>query len=366
MNIHAKYYRYLAFLLLFAVIVSCEDDEKAPQATAGFSTDKATVKVLEEITFTNTSENTTAFTWSFGDGTTSREKSPVKSYAVSGNYTVTLAATGRSGTEMYLTEISVIAPSLYFTDLDTGLIQRFIVDHPDNPVSIKDVNGMGGIGLAFDARHGTVYFSDFEVTGEGKIWRMNLDGANLEKIVDGLYDPYQISLDVENGKIYWAEDWYNDDTGHIGRANLDGTNPEYIASIEGGRFYAVAVDTDHDKIYYIDGENRELYRANLDGSDATPILSDVAGYAIAVDSKNNKIYFENDEHLYRAGLDGSNVEIINDVSSRIYGIAIDVDESQVYWSSRDTGELYRANLDGSNKTPLKAGLGSPRGIFLLN
>jgi PKD repeat protein len=364
MNIHVKYYRYLAFFLFFVATVSCEDDENVPLATSGFSPDKTTVKVREAITFTNTSENATAFKWSFGDGTTATEKSPVKSYAISGTYTVTLAATGRSGTELYHTEVTVLAPELYFTDTDTALIQRFIVDHPDNVSAVKDVTGMAGAGLAFDSEHQKIYFSDFEVTGEGKIWRMNMDGSNLEMIVDGLYDAYQISLDVTNGKLYWAEDAEKDGTGYIGRTNLDGTNQEYVVSIDGGGFYAVAIDTKANKIYYNDWKNRVLYRADSDGSNATPILSDVSGYAIEVDAEHNKIYFENDKLLYRANLDGTDVEPLSDISSRVYGIVVDNDNDLLYWSGYNTGELYRANLDGTGSVVIKTGLGSPRGIFL--
>jgi hypothetical protein len=363
---NTKLYRYLTFLFLLIAGFSCSDDDSTPpQAAAGFTADKTEVKIGEEITFTNTSANATAFKWSFGDGTTSKDISPTKSYGAGGTYTVSLLSTGAGGSTISSTEITVLPdPQLYYVDVDASLIQNFGITTPGDVTNFLDIAGKGGVGLAYDATHQKIYFSDYEVTGEGKIWSANLDGTDLTVIIDGLYDPYQITLDVENGKLYWAEDWFNNDTGHIGRANLDGTNQEYIVDVEDGRLYAVAIDTKHDKIYYNDWQNEELYRANLDGSDATPILSGVYGYAVQVDIENDKIYFENDETLYRADLDGNNVEPINDGGSRIYGIVVDNAEGRLYWSSRDTGELYQANLDGTHKSVLKAGLGSPRGIFL--
>lgn len=362
---NTKLYRYLTFLFLLIVAFSCSDDNTTPpQATSGFTSDKSEVKIGEEINFTNTSANATAFKWSFGDGTTSKDISPRKSYGASGTYTVSLLSTGAGGSTISSQEITVLPdPELYFTDVDAGVIGKFGISAPGDVTTFLDVTGKAGSGLVYDAAHQKVYFADIEEVGEGKIWSVNLDGTDLKIIVDGLYDPYGLALDADNGKIYWAQDWTEDEMGHIGRANLDGTDQEFVVTTEGW-FFAVAVDTKNDKIYYNDADARELYRANLDGSDATPIISDVKAYGIQVDTQNDKIYFENDERLYRANLDGSNIIPISDNDTRVYGIAVDGVEGRLYWSGRDAGEIYQSNLDGTHKSVLKAGLGSPRGIFL--
>lgn len=49
------------------------------------------------VTFTNTSTNGTSYLWDFGDGFTSTEVNPVHTYAVGGNYTVTLTTTNACG-----------------------------------------------------------------------------------------------------------------------------------------------------------------------------------------------------------------------------------------------------------------------------
>ena len=63
----------------------------------------------------------------------------------------------------------------------------------------------------------------------GEIWRANIDGSGIEKLVDhenvpGLKDPEDIDLDLDAGKMYWIGDgnkfgW----DGYIWRANLDGS-----------------------------------------------------------------------------------------------------------------------------------------------
>ena len=45
-----------------------------------------------EVTFTNSSTNATTYSWSFGDGETSTDESPVHTYSDAGNYTVALTA----------------------------------------------------------------------------------------------------------------------------------------------------------------------------------------------------------------------------------------------------------------------------------
>ncbi|HYG17507.1 MAG TPA: DUF5050 domain-containing protein [Ohtaekwangia sp.] len=363
----AKFYRYLTLLLVIITVVSCEDSETPPQSTAAFTASKTTAKIGEEIVFTNSSENATAFKWSFGDGTTSKEISPKKVYAASGTYVVSLLSTGVGGSTISNTQIVILPdPQVYFIEAGSSLLRNFGISTPDKVSDFLDLTGSLGVGMAYDAEHEKVYFSDFEEYGEGKIWRVNLDGTDLEEVVGGLFDPYGIALDVAGGKVYWAEDADEDDIGHIGRANLDGTDKEYVVTLDGAQFRAIALDPENNKMYYYEVWNEDLYVANLDGTDANPILSGVYGYALAVDTQNDKIYFDeqNDELLLRADLDGSNIETIDDNGSRIYGIAIDNENGKLYWSGRDSGEISQANLDGSHKIALKSGLGSPRGMIL--
>ncbi len=69
----------------------------------------------DQVRFKNTSINTvTAYTWDFGDGTTSTEQNPTHTYTQDGVYTVSLAATNTIGTNTNTKEdlITIAIPAL--------------------------------------------------------------------------------------------------------------------------------------------------------------------------------------------------------------------------------------------------------------
>lgn len=319
------------------------------------------------VQFTNGSKGASSYLWSFGDAgnSTSTSANPTFTYATPGTYTVTLKAISAVGETTASKQITVggapIVKELYFIEYGTGFIKKLSLDGSGNTADVLDINGKAGPGLAYDDVNNKIYFSDFEVTGTGNIWRCNLDGSNLEAIVNNLTDPYGIALDVAAGKVYWV-----DDLGNVSRANLDGSNQEIgIVNVPGGQMRAISLDPANNKMYFYEVNLENLYVANLDGSNSSILFSGVYGYAILADSQNGKIYFDdqNSATLVVANLDGTNKQTFDANGTRIYGMAIDRSANKLYWSGRDSGELSRANLDGSSPEVLKTGLMSPRGLF---
>jgi|WetSurMetagenome_2_1015567.scaffolds.fasta_scaffold117921_1 PKD repeat protein len=360
----------LAGLLALSLLISCSKDEAKPKPVAGFTASKISVMVGEEIQFTNTSVNATTYAWSFGDGTTSTEESPKKTYDAAGSYTVTLSATGAGGSNSSTQDITVNAASIYFMDSSDEILGKLVLDINQTVTTVKDLAGMSGVGIAYDDVHNKIYTSDFydADTPDGKIWMMNFDGSSAVAIASGLLDPYAITLDLPAGKIYWV-----DDNGNVSRSDLDGSDAENgLVNIAGGGLRSIALDKKNNKMYFNDATNDVLYWANMDGTEVAPLLSGVYGYAICIDTVNHKMYYDEEytPALMRANLDGTGIEEIYknpDAAvgkSRIYGIIIDYDNDKLYWSNRDAGEIYRANLDGTSREVLKTGLTSPRGIFL--
>ena len=255
-----------------------------------------------------------------------------------------------------------VTEEIYFIEYGNDVMNKLALDGTGNVAPFLDMTGMSGIGVDYDATTSMIYFSDFEESNAGKIWRVNIDGSGLEPIVTGISDPYGIALDVAGEKVYWT-----DDAGNISRSNLDGSSAEIgIVNIPEGQMRAIDLDVENNKMYFYEVNFENLYVANLDGSDPSILISGVYGYAVKVDPVNDKIYFDdqNTETLIKANLDGSGMETFDDNGTRIYGMDIDNEEGIIYWSGRDSGEITKENLDGTGKEVLKGNLNSPRGMFL--
>jgi len=257
---------------------------------------------------------------------------------------------------------------LYYMDSYDEMLYKMSIDTLTlSPVKdIVDLTGYGA-GLVYNSKNDKIYFSEIvDTLSVGKIWSINPDGTEPKALVSGLLEPWGLAVDSKNSKIYWG-----DDNGNVSRSNLDGTSVETgIFNVAGGGIRAIAIDSKNNKLYFFDVQHNNLYKSDLDGTNATVIIEGYYGYAICVDEDNSKIYFDaqtDDESvsaLYRANLDGTEPTLIDDTQSRIFGIAIDSKNSKVYWSGRDSYEIYKANLNGTSKETIASDLGVPRGIIL--
>ena len=124
---------------------------------------------------------------------------------------------------------------MYWTDVNR--IQRANLDGTD----VEDLANVPGFltFLALDIDNQHMYWANHwqyesttsqRIPNSGKIQRANLDGSNLQDLVEGLQYPGGITLDLRNGKMYWTNLSSGGSPGSIQRANLDGSNVETIVS----------------------------------------------------------------------------------------------------------------------------------------
>lgn len=158
------------------------------------------------------------------------------------------------------------------------------------------------------------------------------------------------------GTLYFSEVFNPTfDDGHVRRTTTSGGAAPILAS-PGGGLRGVAVDEVHSKLYWTDVDADVIYRANLDGSGAVPIvtLADILlsfPYAISVDPIGGRIYWgELSGSIYRADLDGSDPAPLV-TTTFAGGLDLDLEHGKLYWTSNDgagdTRVIRRANLDGS-------------------
>ena len=196
-------------------------------------------------------------------------------------------------------------------------------------------------GIALDLVRGKVYWTDL---GLGTIERADLDGKNGEIVVNG--HCYDLALDVDGGKIYWT-----DSKGSILRADLDGENGEEILTELADHRARIALDVDRGKIYWTDwtaSEKGTFHRANLDGTNTEYLMEWERPTGFALDPEGRKMYWTDVKGAtHRANIDGSNIEHLFAPALREpYGIALDPVRGKMYWTDFGLGSIHQANLDG--------------------
>jgi formylglycine-generating enzyme required for sulfatase activity len=116
-------------------------------------------------------------------------------------------------------------------------------------------------------------------------------------------------------------------------------------------------------IYYTDGNNHHVNRANTDGSGATSIVSQGFPAYLDLDLSNNKIYWSDiisSNSIYQGNLDGTGVTRIltglaTSGSGGVTGVVAHPAANKLFWgtfSNSGTGTIGVANLDGTNSSTL--------------
>jgi len=194
-------------------------------------------------------------------------------------------------------------------------------------------------GLEVDAQH--LYWADVEA---GTVGRANLDGTNPERaFVPGLSLPCGIAVDA--GHVYWAE--RAADT--IGRARLDGSGVERGFIATGEMPTGVAVDGQH--LYWSNQVGGTIGRARLDGSEVDNNFVPGIGAPIGIAVGPGHVYWgdSDTEAIGRASLDGSQIQPgFIAAAGQTWDMAVDA--ASLYWADRDRGGgLRRAALDGGRQ-----------------
>ncbi|MGE5527333.1 MAG: YncE family protein [Methanosarcina sp.] len=192
----------------------------------------------------------------------------------------------------------------------------------------------------------------------------NLDGGNFDPEYIGDFpgseigDACGVAVDAEH--IYWADAAW----GRIGRANLDGTDPEFSFIAGAEEPCGVALDGRH--IFWANTGADAIGRANLDGSGVSQRFRTGMQRPCGVAVRGSLLYWasplESSIGLAEASGEGPIERNWIEGASRACGIA--VDEGHVYWGSFGT-TIGRADWDGNQVEPaFISGLEQPCGIAI--
>lgn len=245
------------------------------------------------------------------------------------NYVIARSNLDGSGPENVVTSglifpaalaIDPVARSMYWLDQDNWLASSSL-DGSGFAILSETVTHRG---VAVDHAAGKIYWSTSDTMFKGKILKANLDGSGVQVVVtsnDTQFKPNAIALDLAGGKIYWTD--YVLDV--LGRANLDGTDVQFIWSA-GGNFNprGITLDLAAGKIYWgqdndFDATSGRIMSANLDGTSPHVVINDI-GLA-------NYIEFVPDSPGCPADFDGSGFVDTDDFDAFIHAFEAGTDDA---------------------------------------
>src|SRR5262249_46407226 len=139
------------------------------------------------------------------------------------------------------------------------------------------------VGITVDPKRRQIYWTQKGPTkgNQGRIFRANIDvtkgksaasRSDIEVLFDGLPEPVDLELDVENRVLYWTDRGDPPRGNTVNRAPVDGkkTEPEILIShlMEG---IGIALDVPGNRMFVTDFAG-SIYSANLDGKNERNFL----------------------------------------------------------------------------------------------
>jgi sugar lactone lactonase YvrE len=185
----------------------------------------------------------------------------------------------------------------------------------------------------------------------GEVWSAGLDGANARRLAKDLHWLADIVVDPVDQKLYVAS--LGD--GKIVRLDCEGARQEdFLADLPPPR--QLAVDLENRQLYWSSNSQRRIDRIRLDGSGRTQALGEMPGtaFGMALDLETQVIYWASPRGvIFRSSLDGTRHEKLIEGLQQPDGLAIDRYSRLIYWT--ENGKLSQANLDSGDRQTLVAG-----------
>ena len=284
---------------------------------------------------------------------------------------------------------------LFLLELSNDRVVSLNPDGSDRKVIVTDCRYPDGV--AVDVSSGHIYWTNMgnPAANDGSIERADLDGQNRTTIVGegGTFTPKQLQLEKTSGKLYWCDR----EGMRLMRANLDGSNIETLVDSSQGDprpgpdpekwCVGVAIDVDHQQIYWTQkgpdnaGQGR-LLRAAVDiptGQTAdtrTDIELLYGGLPEPIDLEldlKNRVMYWTDRGDPPRGNTVNRAPMDSDVNNRpapeiifthlMEGIGIALDRKRDRMFLTDFGgNVFSAKLDGSDPKVLLVAQGHLTGI----
>ena len=245
-------------------------------------------------------------------GVPNRNDGSIERADLDGQNRVTIIGEGRTFTPKQL-HLEKKSGKLYWCDREGMRVMRSNLDGSDIETLVDTSNGDAPpgtdltkwcVGIAVDPDRGQIYWTQKgpDDAAQGRIFRANIDlpkdenpanRSDIELLFDGLPEPIDLELDLQNRLIYWTDRGDPARGNTVNRASMDADftkrpAPDILLThlIEG---IGIALDFKGDRMFLTDLAG-SIYSAKLDGTEKKPLLvaqGNLTGIAYAEINKGN-------------------------------------------------------------------------------
>src|SRR4051794_23137187 len=227
-------------------------------------------------------------------GVPSKNDGSIERVDLDGRNRVTIIGEGKTFTPKQL-HIDKKAGKLYWCDREGMRVMRANLDGSkiETLVDTSEGDARPGrdarkwcVGITVDPERGQIYWTQKgpDNAGQGRIFRVNIEmpkGENatnrtdIELLFDGLPEPIDLELDLENRLMYWTDRGDPPRGNTVNRASIDADftrhpTPDILLThlMEG---IGIALDFKGDRMFITDLAG-SIYSAKLDGTEKKPLL----------------------------------------------------------------------------------------------
>jgi len=212
--------------------------------------------------------------------------------------------------------VDALAKHIYWVDNDTT-IKRTDFDGNDVQTIYTIPTSQKLSSLSLDTKNKKIYWTDNQTVTPG-VFRMNMDGSNVETISTAVFSPSGIALDVEKNTVYWSDQAAR----RITHTDLMGKNP-VIMDLPLFIPSNLVLNNKGDILFFVGeaitvGQSTpgRIFKVPVNVGVVETIYSNanfLQGFCI--DQQNDYLYWTFKKSIIRAKLDGSNVKTILDESA---------------------------------------------------
>ncbi len=182
------------------------------------------------------------------------------------------------------------------------------------------------------------------------------NGSTTPILTTGLLNTYDLVLNGASDMLFWCDGL----SGHISNAALDELAPILIQASAASKPVDMEIDLFNNKIWWIDNEEKRVFRANMDGSakEAVGAVSLANPSSLAIYPSQGMYFFADlDSNMIWVGSisDGAAFPIVKDDIDYPVRLLVDTIQQKIYWADDGLHKIERANFDGSNRELFYAG-----------